>query len=146
MRDRTRDRVRHKRLETSKLLSCKGWLLQFWDAGAGWLIVFLIGISSALIAGVCVWVGMCGCVCDCAFLYGHLYIWYIYMHFYDITRMLSVSNYMCACMCKCVCVRACAHACVCTLVCICVCVHTRTYIHVYHCFLMTCPQITIIND
>ncbi|KAL5460086.1 hypothetical protein EMCRGX_G033507 [Ephydatia muelleri] len=52
VRDRTKDRVRHKRLEKSKLLSCRGWLLQFWDAGAGWLIVFLIGVSSALIAGV----------------------------------------------------------------------------------------------
>ena len=51
VRDSNRDKVRHKRIERTKHLSWRGWVAKFWDAGSGWLLVFLIGVSSGVIAG-----------------------------------------------------------------------------------------------
>ena len=51
VRDRSRDRVRHKRLNKNRKLSWKGWYQKFWDAGSGWMIVFLVGVSSGMLAG-----------------------------------------------------------------------------------------------
>ena len=51
VRDRNRDRLRHKRLNQNRLLSLKGWAKKLWDALSGWLIVFLVGVSSGLLAG-----------------------------------------------------------------------------------------------
>jgi len=64
VRDRTRDRERHKRLQVDRRLSWKGWGTKMWDALSGWVIVFLVGVSSGLLAGEYerVWhVGMGGC-------------------------------------------------------------------------------------
>ena len=51
VRDRNRDRLRHQRLNKNRKLSWKGWAKKFWDAGSGWLIVFLVGVSSGILAG-----------------------------------------------------------------------------------------------
>lgn len=51
VRDRSRDRVRHKRLEVNRELNWSGWAAKVWDAMSGWLIVFLVGVSSGLLAG-----------------------------------------------------------------------------------------------
>ncbi len=51
VRDRTRDRERHKKLEVDRRLSWKGWSTKVWDALSGWVIVFLVGVSSGLLAG-----------------------------------------------------------------------------------------------
>lgn len=51
VRDRSRDRIRHKRLERKKELNWQGWVTMMWDALSGWLIVFLVGVSSGLLAG-----------------------------------------------------------------------------------------------
>ena len=51
VRDRNRDRIRHKRLEVRRQLSWRGWGTKMWDALSGWLIVFLVGVSSGLLAG-----------------------------------------------------------------------------------------------
>jgi chloride channel 3/4/5 len=52
VRDRNRDRLRHKRLNRDGRLSWRGCTLKMWDAGSGWLIVFLVGVSSGLLAGM----------------------------------------------------------------------------------------------
>ena len=52
VRDRDRDRQRHQRLNKNRKLSWKGWAKKFWDAGSGWLIVFLVGVSSGILAGM----------------------------------------------------------------------------------------------
>ena len=52
VRDRNRDRLRHQRLNKNRKLSWKGWAKKFWDAGSGWLIVFLVGVSSGILAGI----------------------------------------------------------------------------------------------
>ena len=52
VRDRNRDRLRHKRLNRDGRLSWRGCTLKMWDAGSGWLIVFLVGVSSGLLAGI----------------------------------------------------------------------------------------------
>lgn len=54
VRDKNRDRLRHQRLNLNRQLSWKGWAKKFWDAGSGWLIVFLVGVSSGLMAGMLV--------------------------------------------------------------------------------------------
>ena len=54
VRDRDRDRQRHQRLIKNKKLSWKGWAKKLWDAGSGWLIVFLVGVSSGILAGTIV--------------------------------------------------------------------------------------------
>ena len=51
VRDRNRDRVRHKRLMVNRELSWRGWGTKVWDALSGWLIVFMVGVSSGLLAG-----------------------------------------------------------------------------------------------
>lgn len=51
VRDRNRDRLRHKRLNRDGRLSWRGCSMKLWDAGSGWLIVFLVGVSSGLLAG-----------------------------------------------------------------------------------------------
>lgn len=51
VRDRNRDRLRHKRLNRDGRLSWRGATTKMWDAGSGWLIVFLVGVSSGLLAG-----------------------------------------------------------------------------------------------
>ena len=51
VRDRNRDRLRHKRLNRDGQLSWRGCTMKLWDAGSGWLIVFLVGVSSGLLAG-----------------------------------------------------------------------------------------------
>ena len=51
VRDRNRDRLRQQRLNKNRKLSWKGWAKKFWDAGSGWLIVFLVGVSSGILAG-----------------------------------------------------------------------------------------------
>ena len=53
VRDRNRDRLRHQRLNKNRQLSWRGWAKKFWDAGSGWLIVFLVGVSSGILAGTC---------------------------------------------------------------------------------------------
>jgi chloride channel 3/4/5 len=52
VRDRNRDRLRHKRLNRDGQLSWRGCTRKLWDAGSGWLIVFLVGVSSGLLAGM----------------------------------------------------------------------------------------------
>ena len=52
IRDRTKDRRRRKKLEKSKRISCRGFVDRYWDAASGWLLVFLVGVSSGLLAGV----------------------------------------------------------------------------------------------
>ena len=51
VRDRTRDRARHKKLLKHQNISAKGFFFKFWDAGSGWFLVFLVGVSSGLLAG-----------------------------------------------------------------------------------------------
>lgn len=51
VRDRNRDRMRHKRLMVDRELSWMGWGTKVWDALSGWLIVFMVGVSSGLLAG-----------------------------------------------------------------------------------------------
>ena len=51
VRDGNRDRTRHKRLQVDRRLSWRGWATKLWDALSGWLIVFLVGVSSGLLAG-----------------------------------------------------------------------------------------------
>lgn len=64
VRDRNRDRDRHKRLLVDRALSWRGWGTKVWDGLSGWLIVFLVGVSSGLLAGMCVRVcHVCACVC-----------------------------------------------------------------------------------
>ncbi len=43
--------MRHKRLVKDKRLSWRGWAKRFWDAGSGWTLVFLVGVSSGILAG-----------------------------------------------------------------------------------------------
>lgn len=51
VRDRNRDRMRHKRLVKDRKLSWRGFAKKIWDAASGWLLVFLIGVSSGILAG-----------------------------------------------------------------------------------------------
>lgn len=43
--------MRHKRLVKNRKLSWRGFAKKFWDGGSGWLLVFLIGVSSGILAG-----------------------------------------------------------------------------------------------
>ncbi len=51
VRDRIRDRARHKKLIKNQSISTLGFLRKFSDAGSGWFLVFLVGVSSGLLAG-----------------------------------------------------------------------------------------------
>ena len=51
MRDRTRDRIRHKKLEKKKKRDCMGYFEKMLDAASGWILVLMVGISAGLFAG-----------------------------------------------------------------------------------------------
>ena len=51
VRDRNKDRLRHKRIELHKKISVSGYFSKIWDAGSGWMLVFLVGVASGLLAG-----------------------------------------------------------------------------------------------
>ena len=52
IRDRTRDRMRHRKMkERRQLLGWRAWFDQKWGALSGWLVVFLIGVCSGVLAG-----------------------------------------------------------------------------------------------
>jgi len=52
VRDRSRDRQRHRKMEQRQLLGWKAWCSKKMDAISGWLLVFLIGICSGVLAGI----------------------------------------------------------------------------------------------
>jgi len=51
VRDRSRDRERHRRIKQRQQLGWKSWFNKKWDAISGWLVVFLVGLFSGLLAG-----------------------------------------------------------------------------------------------
>lgn len=52
VRDRSRDRERHRRIKRRQLLGWKAWFDKKWDAASGWVVVLLVGIFSGILAGI----------------------------------------------------------------------------------------------
>ena len=52
VRDRNRDKERHRKMKRRQLLGWKAWFSKKWDALSGWVVVFLVGVCSGLLAGV----------------------------------------------------------------------------------------------
>ena len=49
VRDTVRDLKRYKKLDDSN--TCMGWLYKQWDAVSAWVLVFLVGLASGVMAG-----------------------------------------------------------------------------------------------
>ena len=52
VRDRSRDRQRHRKMEQRQLLGWRAWCSKKMDALSGWLVVFLVGVCSGVLAGI----------------------------------------------------------------------------------------------
>ena len=52
VRDRSRDRQRHRKMEQRQLLGWRAWCNKKMDAISGWLVVFLVGVCSGVLAGI----------------------------------------------------------------------------------------------
>ena len=52
IRDRTRDKERHCKMKECEKLGWKPWCDKKWDAMSGWVVVFLVGVCSGILAGV----------------------------------------------------------------------------------------------
>lgn len=50
LRDKTKDIVRHKALDREKY-NVRGFFNRYLDAASGWILVFLVGVASGLLAG-----------------------------------------------------------------------------------------------
>ena len=52
VKDRNRNKERHRRMKRRQLLGWKAWFDKKWDAISGWVVVFLVGVCSGVLAGV----------------------------------------------------------------------------------------------
>ena len=52
VRDRACDKERHRRMKDRQKSGWKAWFEMKWDAMSGWVVVFLVGICSGVLAGV----------------------------------------------------------------------------------------------
>ena len=51
LRDKTKDHLRHKIIENKKKTSIGAFFNKYLDAASGWILVFLVGVASGLLAG-----------------------------------------------------------------------------------------------
>lgn len=51
VRDRACDKERHRRMKDRQQLGWKAWCDMKWDAMSGWVVVFLVGVCSGVLAG-----------------------------------------------------------------------------------------------
>ena len=52
VRDRSRDRERHRKMKRRQLLGWMAWFAKKLDAVSGWVLVLLVGVCSGLLAGI----------------------------------------------------------------------------------------------
>ena len=52
VRDRNRDKERHRKMKERQQMGWKAWCNKKWTAMSGWVIVFLVGVCSGILAGV----------------------------------------------------------------------------------------------